>query len=119
MATYYVDPSGNDSGTGAIDDPWKTWGKPFNDTVAAGDTVYFRGGVYLKDYATEVAAESGWFIGYGYRITKDGEEGNYINYYNYPGEVPILDCSLLRTEDLDASENNFGIRSLNMNYIRF
>ena len=45
--TYYVAPSGgSDSYAGTnIAQPWATWQKAFN-TAMAGDTVYFRGGVW-------------------------------------------------------------------------
>jgi hypothetical protein len=44
--TYYVAPTGgSDSNPGTISQPWATWQKAFN-TAAAGDTVYFRGGVW-------------------------------------------------------------------------
>ena len=44
-ATYYVAPTGNDTYPGSITQPWLTWQKAFS-TAQAGDTVYFRGGVY-------------------------------------------------------------------------
>ncbi len=89
--TYYVSPTGKDSNTGTISQPWGTWQKAF-DTAMAGDTVYFRGGVW---YPTSTA--------YGNNITlispkeskpvgHNGEPGNPICYFNYPGETPILDC---------------------------
>ncbi len=114
---YYVSPSGNDSNPGTISQPWKTWGKAFNSTsVQPGDTVYFRDGVYYKEIDAEPA---GNFLGYGYKLTRDGISGNYIHYYAYPGETPILDCGLLQTSGLTASDNNYGIRSLDINYIKF
>ncbi len=87
--TYYVSPTGKDSNTGTISQPWGTWQKAFN-TAMAGDTVYFRGGVWYPNS-----------IAYGNNITMinpddnighSGEPGNPISYLNYPGETPILDC---------------------------
>ena len=44
---YYVAPSGGSDGNAGtnISAPWATWQKAFN-TAMAGDTVYFRGGVW-------------------------------------------------------------------------
>lgn len=114
---FYVSPTGDDAAAGTIDAPWKTWGKAFNSTdVGPGDTVYFRDGVYYKDIDTESSSN---FLGFGYRLTRDGTAGNYIHYFAYPGETPILDCGLLQTSDLTEADNNYGIRSLAINYIKF
>jgi uncharacterized repeat protein (TIGR02059 family) len=82
--TYYVAPSGgSDLYPGTISQPWATWQRAF-DVAQAGDTVFFRGGVwYLKPGQTVDL------------INKDGQPGNYIHFFNYPGEVPILDGSLI------------------------
>src|SRR3974390_489824 len=44
-ANYYVSTAGNDGNPGTIDEPWRTSQHAAN-TVAGGDTVYVRGGVY-------------------------------------------------------------------------
>jgi hypothetical protein len=79
-AVYYVAPTGgSDSNPGTIGQPWATWQKGFDEAVA-GDTVYFRGGVwYLPDNGTVDL------------VNKDGTAENYIHFFNYPGETPILD----------------------------
>jgi hypothetical protein len=83
MATYYVSTSGNDGNVGSIGSPWKTWQKGMN-TVAAGDTLYIRGGTYTGMYNTF----------YGVNINNhDGTALNPINIYAYPGETPILNCA--------------------------
>jgi hypothetical protein len=92
--TYYVapstaSPSGNDSNAGTIAAPWLTWGKAFT-SASAGDTVYFRGGVYPMSVAG----------GNGYRSINDGTAGNLIYYWAYPsdfaaGNKPILDCGAI------------------------
>jgi hypothetical protein len=94
-ATYYVAPStatpaGNDAAAGTIGAPWLTWAKAFR-TAQAGDTVFFRGGVYPHT----VTSGAGLVIDARYPATNgySGTAGNYICYFNYPGEVPILDCS--------------------------
>lgn len=81
-ADYYVAINGNDSNPGSYEQPWATWQKAFN-TAQAGDTVYFRGGVYYTtDRVMYDPSE-----GYGY----SGSVGSPICFFNYPGEVPILD----------------------------
>jgi parallel beta-helix repeat protein len=76
--TYYVSTIGKDANPGTIDQPWATWGMAFN-TATAGDTVYFRGGVY---YTT---------TGQINLRGPNGKKDNPICFFNYPGEVPILD----------------------------
>jgi hypothetical protein len=79
-AVYYVVPTGgSDSNPGTISQPWATWQKAF-DEVTAGDTVYFRGGVWYLQNGQTVDL-----------INTDGTAENYIHFFNYPGEVPILD----------------------------
>jgi len=118
QSTYYVAPDGDDEGNGTIVDPWATWGHAFNASgVVAGDTVYFRGGVYYKDHNTE--PQSNFALGYGYigyEIDNRGTSGNPIYYWAYPGEQPILDCSL-DPED-DGSGTNVAVRS-NVSYCHF
>ena len=110
--TYYVSPTGNDSNPGTLAAPWATWQKAFN-TANAGDTVYFRGGVYMVD-------KSGFgnnihMISPSAGIGHDGTTGNPINYFNYPGEVPILDCNLIAT----TGNFNTGIFLNQVNYLHF
>jgi hypothetical protein len=84
--TYYVAPSGgNDNNTGAIGQPWATWQKAFN-SAQAGDTVYFRDGVWYlgtNDYVVHNPSTS-----HGY----NGTYTNPICFFNYPNEIPILDA---------------------------
>jgi hypothetical protein len=48
-ATYYVATTGNDlTGTGAINNPWRTIGKGLH-AMSRGDTLYIRGGIYEED----------------------------------------------------------------------
>lgn len=85
-ATYYVAPStatpaGNDAAAGTITTPWLTWLKAFN-TAIAGDTVYFRGGNYPHPSPNSNIGP-----------VNSGTSSDWICFINYPGEVPILDCS--------------------------
>ena len=121
---WYVAPTGDDSGAGTIGDPWKTWGFAFNTTnVQPGDTVYFRGGTYVKDMDEGI----GWYYyparnqtsasgGTGYAITRDGTVDDTIKYWAYPDEVPILDCL---TAYNTLNRLNYGIRATSVNYVHF
>lgn len=79
-ATYYVSTTGNNGNPGTITQPWATWAYAFtNASVVGHDTVYIRGGTYS--------------ITGGISISRSGTSGNYICYFAYPGETPILDGS--------------------------
>jgi len=95
-AIYYVAPTGgNDSNAGTnISAPWATWQKAFL-TAVAGDTVYFRGGVWEPTVA--YSGNNICLIRPDASIGHNGEPGNPISYLNYPGETPILDCHLVNT----------------------
>ncbi len=94
---YYVAVNGNDSNPGTYEKPWGTWQKAFANAMP-GDTVYFRGGVW---YPKKVASGSNDVILHSPRqlpiIGHNGTSENKICFFNYPGEVPILDCSQLDT----------------------
>ncbi len=72
---YYVSTVGNDDNPGTMDQPWRTI-QHAAETVAAGETVYIRGGVYNEQVFT---ANSGSI-----------NEG-YIVFAAYPGETPVID----------------------------
>jgi len=109
---WYVATDGSDSNTGAdIDHPWATWGKAFTSTsVQPGDTVYFRGGVYT------MTVTSGW----GYEIERSGTITDTLCYFNYPGEVPILDCGNVT---VTGNNRNYGLsnayKGTIINYVKF
>lgn len=95
-AVYYVAPTGgSDSNAGTnIAAPWATWQKAFL-TAVAGDTVYFRGGVWEPTVAYN--GNNICLIRPDANIGHNGEPGNPISFLNYPGETPILDCHLVNT----------------------
>jgi parallel beta-helix repeat protein len=74
--TYFVATNGNDSAPGTISAPWATWQKAFT-TATAGDTVYFRGGIYFTSNMVQG--------------TRSGARNAPVCYLNYPGEIPVLD----------------------------
>ena len=101
--TYFVAVDGNDNNPGTFEQPFLSWGKSFK-TAQAGDIVYFRGGVYYSD-KNNVGGE---------RDFNKGSKENYIRFFNYPNEIPILDCSLHNTS---ISYYNKGIAMWNTEYI--
>lgn len=73
--TYYVSPNGDDSNPGKINQPWRTI-QHAADTVAAGDTVLIRNGVYNEQII----------------ISHGGDPANgYIVFSAYPSETPVID----------------------------
>lgn len=82
-ADYYVSPIGNDNNSGSLSSPWKTPFKAWS-TASAGDTVYFRGGIY-------VISSQIWTKYYGFSGTRQ----NPITFTSYENEQPVFDCNLL------------------------
>lgn len=107
---YYVSTTGNDSNPGTISQPWATWQKGF-DEAEAGDTVYFRGGTYRP------ASKTGTAVATINPTTGHGNSGTYsspICFFNYPGEVPILDGQ----DAASAEYGNIGIVIQDATYIK-
>jgi hypothetical protein len=73
--TYYVATNGDDSNPGTLDQPWRTI-QHAADTMAAGDTVQVRSGVYNEQI---IISNSG-----------DSQSG-YISFSAYPNEKAIVD----------------------------
>lgn len=100
-ADHYCAPDGDDvTGDGSYANPWQTLTKAVSEATA-GDTVYFRGGVYDFD-------------DYTYINGKNGTGASPICFFNYPGETPIFDYT-----SYVASGNNFAIHMNNSDYIYF
>jgi hypothetical protein len=93
---YYVATWGKDSNPGTFESPWATWQKAF-DAADQGDTVYFRGGVYLPSVAASgnniTIIDQPAYTVHGH----DGTAENPVCFFNYPGESPILDCKRINT----------------------
>jgi hypothetical protein len=84
---FYVSPNGDDNYSGSFDYPWATWQKAFTK-AGPGDTVYIRGGIYYADLKDEYGA----FV-----ANVKGNKSNPVCIFNYPGEVPVLDCSRINS----------------------
>jgi hypothetical protein len=72
-AVYYLAPNGNDTAQGSIAAPWQTIAKA-NSSLAAGDTLYLRGGVYQGTISP----------------SRNGAPGSPIMYCNYNGETVTI-----------------------------
>jgi len=79
--TFYVSTTGNDNNQGTLNNPWSTWSKAF-ETAKPGDTIFFRGGVYSYPLPSGNIGP-----------VNSGTSSAWIHFLNFPGEVPILDCS--------------------------
>ncbi len=73
--TYYVSTSGNDTNSGSISSPWRTIQHAAN-SVAAGDTVYVRAGVYNEVVSIPASGSA---------------SGGSITFSSYPGELATID----------------------------
>lgn len=118
--TYYVATTGSDSYDGlaaayvsGTNGPWATWQKSIN-TAVAGDTVYYRGGVYMPSSKTLGYAIINYNPGAGYG--HNGTYGNEIVHINYPGEIPILDGSVASTT---SPAGNYGIAMTEVSHVKF
>lgn len=90
LGGYYVAPTGgSDSNPGTFTQPWATWQHAVEQAVA-GDTVYFRGGVWYPDIDSYQIVVHDPDAGVG----NNGTYSNHIVFTNYPGETPVLDCIL-------------------------
>jgi hypothetical protein len=80
-AIWYVATNGSDSASGtSTSTPFATpYRAVTNSALAAGDTIYLRGGTYAL--SSRIAPGS----------SKVGTPGNHIKFWAYPGELPVFD----------------------------
>jgi hypothetical protein len=98
-ADYYVAPDGNDTtGNGTMGMPFATVGRG-QTAASAGDTVFIRGGVYTFSGTTATV---------GVSFTKSGTQDRRINYFAYPGEIPVFDFFMLLPQ---ARVTGFDVRA--------
>jgi hypothetical protein len=107
--TYFVSTTGNDNNLGTFAQPWKTWQKAVTSTHA-GDVTYIRGGIYMPSSHIDYSGAIGMHFN-----GNSGTAQNPLRFFNYPGETPILDGSLLAP--LDGW--NVGINIDRSQYIHF
>lgn len=86
--SYYVSTSGNDTNPGTLGSPWRTIQHAAN-TVAAGDTVFVRSGVYKEHVNIPVSGSA---------------TAGYTTFQNYPGETATLDGT-----GLDVPNGQYGL----------
>lgn len=94
---YFVAPSGDDFNDGTIDKPFATFGKA-QSLAAAGDTVFFRQGIYHVS-PSEIQGDGGddrYQV--LFHINKGGEAGKPIVFTGYSLERPTFDFSQVRPE---------------------
>ena len=95
-SNYYVAVDGDDSNVGSLAEPFATLNKA-NSKVAAGDTVFIRGGTY---YPVDTVYVSNDKMFAGIYLNKSGEsDERRIHYVAFPGEIPIFDFSKMPVSD--------------------
>ena len=87
-ATWFVAPAGDDAGPGSQIRPFATPQRA-HDASSAGDTVWFRAGVYRLAGARNA----------GFNASRSGTVDKPIRFWAYPGERPDFDCSGLDIQD--------------------
>ncbi len=85
-AIYYVSTAGSDTNPGTKAAPWGTV-QHAADTIAPGDTVYLRGGVYNERV----------------KMRASGTDGAFITFAAYPSETPVLDGTGLKVKGNNAA----------------
>jgi hypothetical protein len=96
--TYFVALWGNDSWPGNFTHPFYSWQKSA-EIARPGDMIYIRGGVWYPTKYIGYSSTIGMIIdptGYTSGLY-GGTENAPIRYFNYPGEKPIIDGSLITT----------------------
>jgi hypothetical protein len=87
---WYVSPSGDDAASGSIEQPFATVQRA-QQSVAAGDTVFIRGGRYrLRE--DQIASRRRVFARV-IVLDQSGAPGRAISYRAYEDEKPVFDCS--------------------------
>ncbi len=101
-ATWYVATNGSDANSGSSNAPFATPQKAVatNSALAAGDTIYIRGGTY--NLSAQV------------KPNKTGAAGNPIKLFAFPGEQPIFDYTAMATTDkaLDVRKDYWHVRGI-------
>ena len=97
--TYYIAPSGSDTGEGTFDSPWYNLQKAV-DAAVPGDSIICRGGTYYPSMMKDGTKTT-------LRITTSGTAAKRITIKNYPGEFPIM--------NFKDQPKELGIRGVQLN----
>jgi hypothetical protein len=89
---YYVSPSGSASWSECTDIETPCSAETAMENAQAGDTIYFRGGIYVLPKITLSGCTARWKTGL-IAPSHSGTEDNPISFMAYPGEIPFLDNS--------------------------
>ena len=94
--TYFVALWGNDTNPGTFEEPFYNWQRAV-EVAEPGDLTYIRGGVWYADHYIKPSSTIGMLLDpTGYTPdTKGGTASKPVRFFNYPGEKPILDGSLM------------------------
>ena len=102
QSNFYVSISGNDSGTGTIDDPWETIQHAM-DHATPGSTVNIMGGTYNEKVYVNVSGSEGSWI-----IFKNNDNDEVVidgTGWTDPAVCEIYDQSYVRIEGLHFKNN--------------
>ena len=103
FAALFVSPTGDDSKSGAIDQPFLTIAKAVT-LFTGGDTIFVRGGTF--SYSTTI------------KLEKSGTASNRFHILAYPNEHPVLDFSAMADSDSNRgfylTGNYWHIKGLEM-----
>jgi hypothetical protein len=106
---YFVDPKGNDSSPGTLEQPFASLQKG-HDRAVAGDTVWIRGGTYAFQGAGANADA-------GVSFTKSGQsDTRRICFFAYRDEKPVFDFSGL---SLRGTVSGAGFYLKGSNWLHF
>ena len=99
---FYASPSGSSGGSGSISSPWSQ-SYAFSGAggaIHAGDTVYFRGGVYPNPTSGQDNGNSTTgFVAFPVTVST-GTSSAPVIFRAYPGEQPVLDGMDTKQEDI-------------------
>jgi hypothetical protein len=113
-ATYYVAPNGNDTAPGSLTAPWQTIANA-QARISPGDTVFFRAGKYVYTAALTACSSMTDTVS-AITLNKSGTPGNPINYWAYPGEVPVFDFTAMtdncRIKGFNIVANHLHLKGL-------
>lgn len=102
--TVYVSTAGSDTNSGTIDHPFLTVSKAYS-AIAAGDTIYIRGGTFNLSSTISLSNKSG----------SDSTKRCYL--FAYPGEKPVFDFTAQASSDgIKVNGNYWYLKGLESRY---